>query len=521
MTSAETGAAAGAMVDEAGVHLPTGSDRVLDVLFDGRRIWSVDRTMRSIDEHGLVPWPEALRPFLDGVTQATIRDHATGEVLLERDLVFGSTADRIAVVDKAGQPLSLSKWGELVQPFDSTGGKAIDAILDQTSEVLSFLTDECGLPAFIIYGTLLGAVRESKLIGHDDDVDVGYMSPHEHPADVARENFELQRRFARHGWEVKRFSAGFLQVDFPGPDGVRRHVDVFTCFRALDRFYKVFAVGAELPREAILPLGKVTLHARDLPAPADPDALLEATYGPKWRIPDPSFQFKIRRETRRRLVGWLGGFHVNIKYWDEFYRSKRAADVPREPSAFARWVSEEERGTTAVVDIGSGNGRDSLWFAREGHPVLGLDYSPAAIERASEAANGDGLDARFEVMDLYDLRQVLAMGARLAHEHQPHVIYGRFLVHALEDAGRLNLWRFAETALRTGGKLYLEFRTGEDENQPHVFGEHFRKYLAPATVVAELEERGGRIEHREEGHGLAVYRDEDPHVCRIVASWSE
>jgi hypothetical protein len=100
------------------------------------------------------------------------------------------------------------------------------------------------------------------------------------------------------------------------------------------------------------------------------------------------------------------------------------------------------------------------------------------------------------------------------------VVYARFLVHALEDPGRLNLWRFAETALATGGKLYLEFRTGEDENQPHVFGEHFRRYLAPDVVVGEVAERGGRIEHREEGHGLAVYKDEDPHVCRLAVTWS-
>ena len=504
-----------------GVQLAPGSDAVLDVLFDGRRIWSVDRTMKSIEAEGLVPWPESLRPYLDGSATVALRDHQSGDVLLERALSFGSGDGVIAVVDEAGRPLALSKWGELVEPFDSASGGSIDATLEQTAEVLRALSEECGLPSFITYGTLLGAVRDGKLIGHDDDVDVAYLSSHEHPADVSRESFELQRFFARKGWEVKRFSNGFLQVVFPGSDGRRRHVDVFTCFHVLDRFYEAFAVGADLPRSAIVPIGQVTLHGRQLPAPADPEALLEATYGPKWRVPDPSFQFKIRRETRRRIGGWLGGLHVNIKYWDEFYRSQRSADVPREPSAFARWVSERERGTTPVVDVGSGTGRDSLWFAREGHPVLGLDYSEAAIERATSAAAGDGLDnTRFEVLDLYDLRQVMAMGTRLAHEEEDHVLYGRFLVHALEDAGRHNLWRLAEMALNPGGLLYLEFRTGEDENQPHEFGEHFRRYLSPDQVVAEIEERGGTIEHREASHGLAVYRDEDPHVCRVVAGWA-
>ena len=73
--------------------------------------------------------------------------------------------------------------------------------------------------------------------------------------------------------------------------------------------------------------------------------------------------------------------------------------------------------------------------------------------------------------------------------------------------------------LRRGGKFYLEFRTGLDADAEHEFGEHFRKYLEPDVVVAEIEARGGQIEHREAGHGLAVYKNEDPHVCRLVATW--
>ena len=503
------------------MQVPSGGDTVFDVHFDGRRIWSVDRDMLEASDDGLVPWPTALAPYLDGATAVSVRDHASGELLLEAGLAFGSGEGPIEILTPDGQPLALSKWGELVQPFDSTDAAGIDAILAQTAEVLSVLSDDCGLPAFITYGTLLGAVRAGELIGHDDDVDVAYMSAHEHPSDVARESYELQRVFVRKGWGVKRFSAGFLQVRFAGPDGISRYVDVFTCFHVGKTFYEAFAVGANLPRSAIVPTGSVTVGGRRLPAPADPEALLAATYGPDWRIPDPSFQFKIPRDTRRRIGGWLGGFSLNVKYWEAFYSGKKSREVPADPSAFGRWVSEREQGTTSIVDIGSGTGRDSLWFARQGHPVLGLDYAEAGIEIAAEAAAAQGLeDARFELLDLYDLRQVMETGARLAHEEREHVIYGRFLIHALEDAGRRNFIKLAELALARGGRLYLEFRTGEDEDQPHAFGEHFRRYLSPDQVVAELTESGAEIVHQETDYGLAVYGDEDPQVCRLVASWA-
>lgn len=94
-------------------------------------------------------------------------------------------------------------------------------------------------------------------------------------------------------------------------------------------------------------------------------------------------------------------------------------------------------------------------------------------------------------------------------------------MHALEDEGRHHLWRLARMALRAGGRLYLEFRTGKDAKAEHAFGEHFRRFLNPDTVVDEIESSGGHIEHREEGHGYAVYKNEDPHVCRLVARWQK
>lgn len=206
-------------------------------------------------------------------------------------------------------------------------------------------------------------------------------------------------------------------------------------------------------------------------------------------------------------------------YWASFYASDQRAAVPDEPSGFARWVASRLVAPPLLVDIGTGTARDALWFARHGTEVLGLDYAAPAIDQGRRAGTRDQLPVTFEVFDLNHVEQVQAMGVRLARRPQPPLLYGRFLVHALRDHGRQGLWRLAWMALQSGGALYLEFRTGKDEGAPHEFGEHFRKFLDTEWVIGEIEERGGRIEYRHEDHGLAPYRHEDPHVCRLVSTW--
>lgn len=210
---------------------------------------------------------------------------------------------------------------------------------------------------------------------------------------------------------------------------------------------------------------------------------------------------------------------MSARYWEDFYASRRSRAVPDEPSAFARWVGLRETSAALLVDIGTGTARDALWFARNGHAVLGVDYAAPAVEQAQRNASEQQLPATFELLDLYQPQQVTALADRLARGQRSPLLYGRFLVHALADEGRHALWQLAATSLGRGGLLYLEFRTGKDAGARHEFGEHFRKFLDSDLVVDELEERGGRIAHRDEGHGRAVYRHEDPHVCRLVSVW--
>jgi hypothetical protein len=259
---------------------------------------------------------------------------------------------------------------------------------------------------------------------------------------------------------------------------------------------------------------------RQVPAPAQSERLLAATYGQHWRVPDPSFKYSTPRRLVRRLGGWFGGLMTHRKFWDTFNaRAKR--EVPDEPSSFARWVADHHASDRPLVDLGTGTGRDALWFAGEqGREVTAIDYSVGAVHRGTATSDERELPVGFEVLNFYDQRAVLSLGARLSRSEVPVDLYCRFTFHSLDFPGRQNLLRLASMSLRRGGYLFLEFRTPKDRRRPHAFGEHTRRYLRPATVAAQIRAAGGRVVHQEEGTGLAPFRDEDPYLCRIVATWS-
>ncbi len=207
-------------------------------------------------------------------------------------------------------------------------------------------------------------------------------------------------------------------------------------------------------------------------------------------------------------------------YWEEFY-SQRAGDlVPAAPSDFAGWCAERVPAGDRVVDLGCGNARDSLWFAGRGYAVTAFDYAAAAIALGRRRADSLGVQVDFAELDLYDPGSVDAVGERLPGVEGGVHVYGRFLLHALEPAGQEAVVMIGASLLRAGGTMLLEFRTGRDRGAAHVFGEHFRSYPDPDEVVGLLERHGASVVDRVEGHGLAAYGEEDPHVARLVAQWS-
>jgi SAM-dependent methyltransferase len=130
-------------------------------------------------------------------------------------------------------------------------------------------------------------------------------------------------------------------------------------------------------------------------------------------------------------------------------------DIGRPQRAF---VALAEAGAIRgrVLDVGCGTGELSLFLARRGHEVLGVDLAPSAIEQATAKARWRRIPARFLVWDALRLDEL---------DLTFDTVVDSAMFHVLGDAQRDRLVAVLETVLRPGGR-YFVFCDARPDHRP-------------------------------------------------------
>jgi lipopolysaccharide cholinephosphotransferase len=125
----------------------------------------------------------------------------------------------------------------------------------------------------LLYGTLLGAVRENKLIPHDEDVDVYIF--HEDLEDF----LVLLYDFKILGFSVVRYNNDMLTI-------MRNNnsidISIFKKEKNYRRSYNV-----RLPCKVLEELVQLDFYNNTFWVPKNYVTFLEKAYGPTWRVPIP------------------------------------------------------------------------------------------------------------------------------------------------------------------------------------------------------------------------------------------
>ncbi|MFT5212295.1 MAG: tellurite methyltransferase [Flavobacterium sp.] len=207
---------------------------------------------------------------------------------------------------------------------------------------------------------------------------------------------------------------------------------------------------------------------------------------------------------------------LNKNYWDNFYKN----NFKNTPSQFCVCMLTEMDPNATIVELGSGNGRDALYFASQGHVTVAMDLSQEAITACErEASERDVEHTSFFQGDLTKHESVNAViqHARSISHEKPLVFYSRFVMHSLDDTQEQKLLNILSSCINTGELIYFEFRSQEDAELDKLFGNHFRRYVNTEEFYLRLKQGGFEIQYKLIGQGMAKYKEEDPFVARIIA----
>jgi SAM-dependent methyltransferase len=206
-------------------------------------------------------------------------------------------------------------------------------------------------------------------------------------------------------------------------------------------------------------------------------------------------------------------------FWDSFYRDQNNQGIT-EASSFAHFVCKFVKAESLVIDMGCGNGRDSRYLNLF-NDVVGVDQSVEAIElcrtqNRSIAAPTKTLD--FQVLSIEDENICEILKKKCIKRKGKNVfVYARFFLHAIDKTQYDRFWDLAQCLNRDFSvSIGVEFRTNEDEKNFKQFPDHFRRYLDPGVVVTDADLRGFKVREIHQGYGLAKYKNEDPHLARII-----
>lgn len=206
----------------------------------------------------------------------------------------------------------------------------------------------------------------------------------------------------------------------------------------------------------------------------------------------------------------------NRAYWERFYKQNTLLV----PSQFCTMVATEIEQGPCVIELGCGNGRDSLYLARQQHNVSAVDMSHEAVKSCSEKAREKGLEnvsfMQGDLSNQNDMTQ-LFIQARQASTCGTVIGYSRFVMHSINDEQEAKFLENISSLMQEGEKIYFEFRSKEDAELDKTFGGHYRRFVdTDAFIAAQTQIYGFSLDYSLTGRGMAKYRSEDPYVSRLI-----
>lgn len=206
------------------------------------------------------------------------------------------------------------------------------------------------------------------------------------------------------------------------------------------------------------------------------------------------------------------------EYWNKYYEKN---SNPTQPSTFAEFIIPYLKENKLLIELGCGNGRDSIYFSKK-IKVIGIDQVNNEINYLNEKFKNENIE--FLVDDFTDLKNATGYNKEVLRKNIDY-IYSRFTFHSINENKEDNTLDWIESSLSKDGMFFLEarsikdpmFKKGENLSETENFTTHYRRYMDLDKISSKLESRNFEIIFKIEDKDLAVHKNDNPYVIRIIA----
>ena len=141
------------------------------------------------------------------------------------------------------------------------------------------------------------------------------------------------------------------------------------------------------------------------------------------------------------------------KYWNSFYDS--TIEEIQQKSTFALFIKDYLTSEDKVLELGCGNGRDTLYLSQYCDHVVAIDSSEKVIEKLKTITQ-ENEKITFKCMDATNI---------VSLQYKPTFIYSRFFFHSIEERTEDTIFDYISN-LPSKTLFCLECRSEQDIRLP-------------------------------------------------------
>ena len=183
--------------------------------------------------------------------------------------------------------------------------------------------------------------------------------------------------------------------------------------------------------------------------------------------------------------------------WDSFYKTNAPDQLPWETGRaepdLAELIKQGVVDEGRVLDICCGLGTQTIYMAKQGFEVYGIDISSTAVKLAQERCSEEGVACHLTQGDASDLKYPDGFFT---------FVFDRGRFHSMSPERLETYIRGIHRVLKDGGKYYMKCFSSRNGNWVNSFTEQdIRNYFSPLFKILEINE----YTHVENTYGQRVY----------------